>query len=47
MHGWWGSEAVARDKFIAWGGAYGEMTDATTTLIDEDIDKVLKWPDDC
>ncbi|MFD0210640.1 hypothetical protein ACFVH9_16270 [Streptomyces hirsutus] len=47
MHGWWGSEAVARNKFVAWVGAYGALPDAQVTLVDEDTGAVLTvWPDE-
>ena len=47
MHGWWGSEAVARSKFVAWVGAYGALPDARVTLVDEETGAVLTmWPNE-
>ncbi|PWI07341.1 hypothetical protein DIZ27_28155 [Streptomyces sp. NWU339] len=47
MHGWWGSEAVARDKFVAWVGVYGALPDARVTLVDAEAGAVLRvWPDE-
>lgn len=38
---------MARDKFVAWVGAYGAMPDGTVTLVDEDTGPVLRtWPDE-
>ncbi|MEV0695490.1 hypothetical protein, partial [Streptomyces sp. NPDC050388] len=42
MHGWWGSEAVARDKFVVWVGVYGALPDARVTLVDEETGAVLR-----
>lgn len=47
MHGWWGSEAVARNKFVARVGAYGELPDARVILVDGETGAVLRvWPDE-
>jgi hypothetical protein len=46
MHGWWGSEAVAREKFTKWVGDC-RLPDATVTLVDEDTGETLTtWPDE-
>ena len=46
MHGWWASEATARDKFRDWIGERGSMPDARVTLVDEETGTVLTtWPD--
>lgn len=46
MHGWWGSEAVARGKFTKWVGKHGHP-DARVVLIDEEEQLVLaSWPDE-
>ena len=42
VHGWWGSEAVARDKFVAWVGVYGALPDAQVTLVDAETGAVLR-----
>lgn len=43
MHGWWGSEATARDKFTRWVGR--GSVDARVTLVDEAMGTVLEeWP---
>nr|WP_011113205.1 hypothetical protein [Streptomyces rochei]BAC76581.1 hypothetical protein [Streptomyces rochei] len=45
QHGWWGSEAVARDKVRRWIGEYGDMRGARLVLIDEEIGEALAaWP---
>lgn len=47
MHGWWGSEPVARSKFTRWIGEHGTLPDARVTLVDEDTGAVLtEWPDE-
>jgi hypothetical protein len=47
QHGWWGSEATARDKFRRWIGEYGSLPDARVTLTDEDTGRLLTaWPDE-
>ncbi|MEV5880621.1 hypothetical protein AB0L75_41910 [Streptomyces sp. NPDC052101] len=48
QHGWWGREAVARDKFRDLVGQYGgSMPGARVTLTDEDTGDVLgDWPED-
>ena len=47
MHGWWGSEATARDKFRDWIGERGSLPAARVTLVDEQEHRVLaSWPDD-
>jgi hypothetical protein len=46
MHGWWGSEAVARDKFTTWVGDWGRPG-ARITLVDEEAGTVLTtWTDE-
>ena len=46
MHGWWASEATARDQFTRWVGAHGSLPDARVTLIDEETGSVLTtWPE--
>jgi hypothetical protein len=45
MHGWWGSEAVARRQFTVWIGERGSMPDARITLVDEETGETLdEWP---
>ncbi|WP_185931394.1 hypothetical protein [Streptomyces sp. WAC08401] len=45
MHGWWGSEATARRKFVAWIGEHGSRTGARVTLTDEETGETLtEWP---
>nr|BAK19868.1 hypothetical protein [Streptomyces rochei] len=45
QQGWWGSEAVARDKFRRWIGEYGGMPGARLVLTDEETGEVLAdWP---
>ncbi|MFD8839462.1 hypothetical protein [Streptomyces griseofuscus] len=45
QQGWWGSEAVARDKFRRWIGEYGDMPGARLVLTDEETCEVLAaWP---
>ncbi|MEU4154720.1 hypothetical protein [Streptomyces antimycoticus] len=47
QHGWWGNEAVARDKFRRCIGDYGSLPDARITLTDEDTGRVLaSWPEE-
>ncbi|MEV4783952.1 hypothetical protein AB0K53_00610 [Streptomyces tuirus] len=46
MQGWWGSEAVARQKFTEWVGGR-RLPDTTVTLVDEETDTVLtRWPEE-
>jgi hypothetical protein len=46
MHGWWGSETVARRKATAWIGQWGRPG-ARITLVDEDTGTTLTtWPDE-
>jgi hypothetical protein len=46
MQGWWGSEAVAREKFTEWVGGW-RLPNATVTLVDEDTGTVLTtWTDE-
>ncbi|UOB09100.1 hypothetical protein MQE23_08545 [Streptomyces sp. HP-A2021] len=46
MHGWWGRETVARDRFRDWVGDWGR-SGARITLVDEDTGTVLTaWPDE-
>ncbi|MFJ8146020.1 hypothetical protein ACIQ6R_13200 [Streptomyces sp. NPDC096048] len=45
MHGWWADETVARRKFTAWVGAYGQAG-AHVTLTDEETGaRLTEWPD--
>ncbi|MFF8589912.1 hypothetical protein ACF061_00490 [Streptomyces sp. NPDC015220] len=47
QHGWWGSEATARRKFVGWVGEYGSMPGARITLTDETTGATLTtWPDE-
>ncbi|MFF7127193.1 hypothetical protein [Streptomyces sp. NPDC008240] len=47
QHGWWGSEAVARDKFRRWIGEYGSLLEPRVTLTDEETGETLTtWPDE-
>jgi hypothetical protein len=47
MHGWWGSEIVARRKFTSWIGEHSAMPGARITLVDEGTGVVLTtWPDE-
>jgi hypothetical protein len=46
MHGWWASEATARDKVRDWARERGSLPDARVTLVDEETGTVLTtWPD--
>ena len=46
MHGWWESEATARQKFTAWVGERGKEG-ARITLVDEETGATLTtWPDE-
>jgi hypothetical protein len=46
QHGWWGSEATARDKLVRWVGEYGTLPGARITLVDEETGTVLTtWPE--
>jgi hypothetical protein len=45
MHGWWGSETVARGKVTSWIGSWGRPG-ARITLVDEETGALLTtWPD--
>ncbi|NED75431.1 hypothetical protein G3I51_24515 [Streptomyces sp. SID9944] len=45
VHGWWGSEATARRKFVGWVGEYGGMPEVRITLTDETTGETLAvWP---
>jgi hypothetical protein len=47
MHGWWGSERVARNRFRDWIGERGSMAGARITLVDEKTGETLtNWPDE-
>lgn len=47
MHGWWGSETIARGKFVSWVGVYGALPDARITLVDQETgDALAVWPDE-
>ncbi|MFF7308196.1 hypothetical protein [Streptomyces sp. NPDC008137] len=47
MHGWWGSEPVARGKFTRWIGEHGILPGAQVTLVDEATGATLTtWPDE-
>lgn len=47
MHGWWASEATARDMIPVWVGSWGELPDARITLVDEETgETVTEWPDE-
>lgn len=46
MQGWWGSEAVARQKFTEWVGGW-KLPGAAVTLVDEETGETLTtWPDE-
>jgi hypothetical protein len=46
MHGWWGSEVVARAKVTEWIGSWGQPG-ARVTLVDEETGATLTtWPDE-
>lgn len=46
MHGWWGSETVARAKAVEWVGDWG-MPGVRVTLVDEDAGTLLtEWPEE-
>lgn len=46
MHGWWASEATARDQLPVWVGNWGSVPGARVTLVDEDTGAVLTtWPE--
>ncbi|MFF5861038.1 hypothetical protein ACFY8B_36510 [Streptomyces sp. NPDC012751] len=46
LHGWWGQEETARDKFRRWIGECGSMPGARVTLTDETTGETLaSWPD--
>ncbi|CAM5671737.1 hypothetical protein SVIOM74S_01274 [Streptomyces violarus] len=46
MQGWWGTEAVARDRFRDWVGDWGRPG-ARITLVDEETGSVLTaWSED-
>ncbi|MER8009689.1 hypothetical protein [Streptomyces sp. NPDC094149] len=43
MHGWWGSETVARAKFTPWIGRGG---DVRVVLVDEQaVETLAEWPE--
>lgn len=43
--GWWASESVARGKFVAWVGDWGQPG-ARITLTDEETGRTLTtWPE--
>jgi hypothetical protein len=43
MRGWWGSESVARSKFLRWVGS--GVADAQVLLVDEETGARLdEWP---
>lgn len=45
MHGWWGSELVARSKFRDWVGS--GVADARVVLVDEETGVTLdSWPEE-
>ncbi|MFF3639372.1 hypothetical protein [Streptomyces sp. NPDC002250] len=45
LRGWWGTEAVARRKFLSWIGEYGTLPGARITLTDERTAAMLaSWP---
>lgn len=45
QHGWWGSEAIARRKFVGWVGAVGSMPEPRVTLTDEETgEQLADWP---
>ena len=45
MHGWWGSETVARAQCSTWIGSWGELPGARIELVDEETGAVLTtWP---
>lgn len=47
QHGWWWSEAVARDKLLRWIGSVGNMPEPRITLVDEEAGDVLtEWPEE-
>jgi hypothetical protein len=44
MHGWWGSEVVARRKMASWIGDWGQPG-SNVTLVDEETGETLTtWP---
>jgi hypothetical protein len=44
-HGWWGVEAVAREKFTLWVSECSGMADSRVILADEHTGAVLRtWP---
>ncbi|MEV8548299.1 hypothetical protein AB0L04_00390 [Streptomyces glaucescens] len=46
LHGWWGSEQVARSQFTSLVGQYGQPG-ARVTLVDTETgDKLASWPND-
>lgn len=47
MHGWWDSEATARQQFVGWIGERGSMPGARITLVDTSDGRVIhRWPDE-
>lgn len=46
MHGWWGSEAIARGKFTRWVGDWGR-DGVHIALVDEATGETLEaWPEE-
>ncbi|WP_329215331.1 hypothetical protein OG352_06625 [Streptomyces sp. NBC_01485] len=46
MHGWWGSEVVARSQCAVWVGLWGVLPGARVVLVDEEAGVTLtRWPD--
>lgn len=47
MHGWWGSEAVARSQYNTWKRSWGELPDARVQLVDKEAGETLtSWPEE-
>jgi hypothetical protein len=45
LHGWWGSEVIARRKFTRWVGEHSDRLGARITLTDEETGATLtEWP---
>lgn len=45
MHGWWDSEATARQQFVGWIGERGSMPGVRIVLVDEETGATLTtWP---
>jgi hypothetical protein len=46
LHGWWGSEPIARAQFLALVGRYGQPG-SRITLVDEETGEMLtEWPEE-